>query len=715
MGETHVKVNLHWGGKVVYEAGSGLVRYSREPQVMQRFPISLKYDRLQRIFRSKMAVSDPKLTVVITGRYPNVILANGLPIFVECFPLVEQPTDTEFDLDVGDTTYRPSLNPGFPRGTLQQQAMVGVASQSKYTSGVGTRYDRVASMHYRNIDRSMHNREIGGKSKDLVRFQNLDRSVRHPENPGTSALVGGSSNQHHPAQLESIDRRNDIENNPTFTQPTKLVNNNNVANDEVNELDNNIFFNKLKMKDAVSLYSLHHRKESVSDQFRAKFWRVICKCNKQGCRWMIHFTEIPGGMWKAEKMIAEHSCTMDASEEVDHSNLRSNMIAIALIPSITINPYISIKDIQVNIKRLYKFMPSERKASRGRKRALEMVFGDFESSFKALPRYMAALQCFNPGTIVEWEHQSTTMQGYHIFKYLFWAFKPSVNGFKSCRPVISIDSTDLYGKYEMKLLIAMGIDANNNNLPLAYALVARENLMWLAATENQLKKFRQRMEQIKTLSHAAHLWLANLPLEKWTMHKDDGYRWGALTTNIHMSYNGLLMKARGLPVTAIGKHPWPLAIGKKFKEYTAKAQRHTDCMIYNTENAVFKIRTFADAGKGGNVHELTGGEKKCTCGKWRNYHMPCSHAIKSCHFRGIEPRDYISEYYSCRFYKLTYNGKFFPLGEEAYWPPSPFNLLANTKYERIEGVQHIAPSRMGRRCGNCKQTGHNRTRCPKNP
>lgn len=144
-------------------------------------------------------------------------------------------------------------------------------------------------------------------------------------------------------------------------------------------------------------------------------------------------------------------------------------------------------------------------------------------------------------------------------------------------------------------------------------------------------------------------------------------------------------------------------------------RRHTDCMIYNTENAVFEIRTFADVGKGGNVHVLTGGEKKCTCGKWRNYHMPCSHAIKSCHFRGIEPRDYISEYYSCRFYKLTYNGKFFPLGEEAHWPPSPFNLLANTKYERTEGVQHIAPSRMGRRCGNCKQTGHNRTRCPKNP
>ncbi|KAK6785118.1 hypothetical protein RDI58_018573 [Solanum bulbocastanum] len=538
MGETHVKVNLHWGGKVVYEAGSVLVRYSREPQVMQRFPISLKYDRLQRIFRSKMAVSDPKLTVIITGRYPNVILANGLPIFgetpiysvgsllsflrspetfsnhitiivlemyttVERFPLVEQPTDTEFDLDVGDTTYLPSLNLGFPSGTLQQQAMVGVVSQSKYTSGFGARYDR------------------------------------------TSELVRVSSNQHYPAQLESIDRRNDIENNPTLIQPRKLVNNNNVANDEVNELDNNVPLDY----------------EGMDDNFS------------------------PGGDGDSDKVAAT---------------------------------------------------PGE-----GPKNCASVGVTD------------------------------------HIWD-AFWNRKKP--GF--IRSGLPVDDP-FYGDSRCDL----------------------ENLMWLAATENQLKKFRQRMEQIKTLSHAAHLWLANLSLEKWTMHKDDGYRWGVLTTNIHLCYYGLLMKACGLSVTAI--------VRLTFKSIIDRFDER--CRLAVAQIQVFEIRTFADAGKGGNVQVLTGVEKKCTCGKWRNYHMPCSHAIKSCHFRGIEPRDYISEYYSCRFYKLTCNGKFFPLSEEAHWPPSPFNLLANTKYERTEGVQHIARSRMGRSCGNCKQTGHNRTRCPKNP
>ncbi|XP_049388333.1 uncharacterized protein LOC125852656 [Solanum stenotomum] len=186
--------------------------------------------------------------------------------------------------------------------------------------------------------------------------------------------------------------------------------------------------------------------------------------------------------------------------------------------------------------------------------------------------------------------------------------------------------------------------------------------MWLAATEHQKKKFVQRMQQIKILSPAAYEWLNEFPLEKWTMYKDGGRRWGAMTTNVSESYNGLLKKARGLPVTTMvrmtfktlvdrfvernnlaiallqSNMPWPLAIDKKFNDYYQKAQRHTDMMTYNTGDGVFEILTFAHDGKGGNVHKVTAEGKKCSCGKWRNYHMPCSHAIKFCGLRGIEPK-----------------------------------------------------------------------------
>jgi hypothetical protein len=47
--------------------------------------------------------------------------------------------------------------------------------------------------------------------------------------------------------------------------------------------------------------------------------------------------------------------------------------------------------------------------------------------------------------------------------------------FRHCRPVFSIDGTFLIGKYRGTLLIAISCDANNKLVPLAFALVEREN------------------------------------------------------------------------------------------------------------------------------------------------------------------------------------------------------------------------------------------------
>ncbi|KAI3448828.1 hypothetical protein Pfo_005493 [Paulownia fortunei] len=54
------------------------------------------------------------------------------------------------------------------------------------------------------------------------------------------------------------------------------------------------------------------------------------------------------------------------------------------------------------------------------------------------------------------------------------AFKPCIDGFQNCRKAISVDGTHLYTKYKHKLLIAVGIDANQQVLPLAFAVVDEE-------------------------------------------------------------------------------------------------------------------------------------------------------------------------------------------------------------------------------------------------
>ncbi|XP_070010617.1 uncharacterized protein [Nicotiana sylvestris] len=89
-------------------------------------------------------------------------------------------------------------------------------------------------------------------------------------------------------------------------------------------------------------------------------------------------------------------------------------------------------------------------------------------------RYMSALQHFNPGMVVEWKLERSPDKPECIFNYVFWAFKPAIDGFSHCRPVISIDDTHIYGKYDIKLLIAMTVDANGKIFPLAFAICANE-------------------------------------------------------------------------------------------------------------------------------------------------------------------------------------------------------------------------------------------------
>ena len=65
----------------------------------------------------------------------------------------------------------------------------------------------------------------------------------------------------------------------------------------------------------------------------------------------------------------------------------------------------------------------------------------------------------------------TSVDDIVFLHYVFWSFGPCIDGFKYCKPVISIDGTHLYGKYQGKLLVAMATDANNKVFPLVFVLV----------------------------------------------------------------------------------------------------------------------------------------------------------------------------------------------------------------------------------------------------
>jgi len=66
-------------------------------------------------------------------------------------------------------------------------------------------------------------------------------------------------------------------------------------------------------------------------------------------------------------------------------------------------------------------------------------------------------------------------EGEPIFKRFYAGLKPCKDSFISYKPIIGLDGAFLKAKYEGELLTAIGRDANDQMLPIAYAVVEVEN------------------------------------------------------------------------------------------------------------------------------------------------------------------------------------------------------------------------------------------------
>ncbi len=99
-----------------------------------------------------------------------------------------------------------------------------------------------------------------------------------------------------------------------------------------------------------------------------------------------------------------------------------------------------------------------------------MLGGDEEEQYKKLADYGGELRYTNPGT------QFLLGLDNLMFERVFICLAGCKQGFLSgCRPIISLDSCFLKGRYGGQLLAAIGIDANDCIWPIAYAVVEVES------------------------------------------------------------------------------------------------------------------------------------------------------------------------------------------------------------------------------------------------
>ncbi|KAI3805640.1 hypothetical protein L1987_28200 [Smallanthus sonchifolius] len=263
-----------------------------------------------------------------------------------------------------------------------------------------------------------------------------------------------------------------------------------IWNPESNQIRVGMFFHsKKEVVNAVLSWNVACNREVIVTETRKTCWRAKCYTkapkyneplpNTPPCRWAASAClKKNQHMWQLTKWVAAHNC-YGTVQRNNNRCLRSKDVAFHISSAVQADISFPVKQVKVLIKDLLHVDITYSKAWLGRRIAIENIFGSWDSNFNELPMYIKALKASNRGTVVEWLHHPHGSSKCATFKYVFWAFKPSIDAFHLCQPFISVDGTHLKGPYRSKLLIAVSKNANNYILPVAYAIVDEEtNESW---------------------------------------------------------------------------------------------------------------------------------------------------------------------------------------------------------------------------------------------
>ncbi|GAU49839.1 hypothetical protein TSUD_408080 [Trifolium subterraneum] len=233
-----------------------------------------------------------------------------------------------------------------------------------------------------------------------------------------------------------------------------------------------IFHTKADCLQAVKNY---HINKSVQYKIeKSDKTRYVIKCEQPQCQFSMRASKSEmTQLWSIVNIKNSHTCTSPGLSQ-DHPRLDASLISQIIVPILKDNFSTSVKVIIAYIRDKFNHTISYRKAWNAKNKAIEKICGNWVYSFHDLPQWLMVMEQWNPGTIVRLETSPTCIQVQVFFDRVFWAFKPCIEGFAHCKPLVQVDGTWLNGKYKGTLLLAIAQDGNNHIFPAAFAIVEGE-------------------------------------------------------------------------------------------------------------------------------------------------------------------------------------------------------------------------------------------------
>ncbi|KAF1879275.1 hypothetical protein Lal_00047949 [Lupinus albus] len=243
---------------------------------------------------------------------------------------------------------------------------------------------------------------------------------------------------------------------------------------------------------------------------------------------------------------------------------------------------------------------------------------------------MNAVQNFSPGTIVRYEasrHYVASIEDPSnvILDRVFWAFKPCIEGFAYCKPILQVDGTFLTGKYSGTLSIASSQDGYELMRP----------------------RFERMLSALREKNLRAGAWLDQIPKEKWAQCYDEWRRDEAVN----------MIKAGHIYC-------------EKLTNVMKENQRKSTCQLVRSlskETGVAEVEAPSrSSGRHSKVYTVKLTESWCDCGEFQSLRLPCSYAIATCSTLNLDCGQYISPIYRLDNILKVYGLEFQPIGNEEY-------------------------------------------------
>ncbi|CAI5988492.1 unnamed protein product [Closterium sp. NIES-64] len=156
------------------------------------------------------------------------------------------------------------------------------------------------------------------------------------------------------------------------------------------------------------------------------------------------------------------------------------------------------------------------------------------------------------------------------------------------------------------------------------------------------------------------------------------------------------------------------------KRMDQKKQRCQGYWFISGDNTVGTIQTRG----GGNEFQWRSfnvnlDARTCECGNWEEYQFPCAHAVAMCILKQRSVEILVSEYYTTRNLRQTYNRDVMGTCVDRLIMEAPLAevgecdapALIETRVGRPDNHTRFEAPPHAYRCGRCRQYGHNRKRC----